>query len=208
LHTLLQGKGNVKVLCEACPHLFSFTTNESITLQAVLEVNDLNDLFQLPLAEEAYTQFCELQIYLQAIQGSHELDKWKYVWGSGQYRAEKAYKTIIGSQPIHPAYKWIWQSACQQKHKVFYWLLLKNMLNTWGMLRRRNMQLESYDCEFYLLQRVEVRRHLFYKCSFAKNCWAQIRVNVPTWLKPARATKHIKRILRVLFAMEIIIIMC
>jgi hypothetical protein len=92
---------------------------------------------------------------------------------------------------------------------VFYWLLLKNRLNTRGMLRRRNMQLEPYDCELCLLQRVEVQRHLFYKCSFAKNCWAQIGDNVPTWLKPDRATKHIKRNLRVTFAMVIIIIiMC
>jgi hypothetical protein len=36
----------------------------------------------------------------------------------------------------------------------------------------------------------------------------QIGVNVPTWLKLARATRHIKRLLRVPFAMEIIIIMC
>jgi hypothetical protein len=33
----------------------------------------------------------------------------------------------------------------------------------------------------------------------------QIGVNVPTLLKPARATRHIKRLLRVPFIMEIII---
>jgi hypothetical protein len=49
-----------------------------------------------------------------------QMSQWKYIWGSGQYIAAKAYKTIIGSQPVHPAYKWIWQLACQQKHKVFY----------------------------------------------------------------------------------------
>jgi hypothetical protein len=63
---------NGKVLCQAYPHLFSFTTNESITLQVVLEMNDPNDLFQLPLSEEAYVQFYELQIYLQVMQGSNE----------------------------------------------------------------------------------------------------------------------------------------
>jgi hypothetical protein len=33
-------------------------------------------------------------------------------------------------------------------------------------------------------------------------------VRVPTWLKPERATRHIKRALRLPFAMEIIVIMC
>jgi hypothetical protein len=70
------------------------------------------------------------------------------------------------------------------------------------------MKLESYDCELCLLQRVEVLRHLFYKWSFANNCWAPIGVNFPTWLKLDRATKHIKRNLRVSLAVEIIIIMC
>jgi hypothetical protein len=111
---------NGKVLCQAYPHLFSFTTNETITLQVVLELNGSSDLFHLSLTEEAYTQFCELQIYLQAIQDSNEQDQWKYIWGSGHYKAAKSYKTIIGSQPIYHACKWIWQSACQHKHKVFH----------------------------------------------------------------------------------------
>jgi hypothetical protein len=94
------------------------------------------------------------------------------------------------------------------KHKVFYWLLLQNRLNTRGLLRRKNMHLESYTCDLCLLQRVKNLRHLFFRCPFAKNCWLQIEVLVPMWLKPDRATSHIRRKLRVPFAMEIIILMC
>jgi hypothetical protein len=53
-----------------------------------------------------------------------------------------------------------------------------------------------------------VLRHLFFRCPFVKNCWRIIGINVPTCLKPERATRHIKRFLRVPFAMEIIIVMC
>jgi hypothetical protein len=60
---------------------------------------------------------------------------------------------------------------------------------------RKNMFLESYDYELCIIQKEGRLRHLFFKCSFAKNCWAQIGVNVPTWLKPDRATRHIKRVL-------------
>jgi hypothetical protein len=63
--------------------------------------------------------FVSFKFLNKGMQGSNGLDQWK------QYRVAKAYKNIIGSQPVHPAFRWIWQSSCQQKHKVFYWLLLK-----------------------------------------------------------------------------------
>jgi hypothetical protein len=62
------------------------------------------------------------------------------------------------------------------------------------------MHLESYTCELYLLQREESMRHLSFKCAFARNCWNQIVVAVPIWLKPEWATRHIKRLLPVSFA--------
>jgi hypothetical protein len=169
----------------------------------VLEISDLEELFYLPLSEEAYEQFCELDIYLQAFQSSTDNDQWKYIWGTNHYSSAKAYTLMIGSRPLHPAFKWIWYSAYQQKHKVFYWLLLKNSLNTRSLLKRKNMQLESYDCELCILQKEERLRHLFFKCSFARNCWLQIGVIVSIWLKPTKAMRHIKRMIRVPFAMEI-----
>jgi hypothetical protein len=161
---------NGRVLSQLYPQLFSFTINENITLFSVLELNELEDLFHLPLSEEAYTQFCDLNIYMQAFQQFGEAGQWKYIWGNGHYISSKAYKSMIGSRPIHLAFKWIWFSACQQKHKIFFWLLLKNRLNTRSLLKRKNMQLDSYDCELCLLQKEEKLRHLFFKCSFARNC--------------------------------------
>jgi hypothetical protein len=134
-------------------------------------------------------------------------DSWSYIWGSKIYSSTKAYKHLIGSQPVHSAFHWIRRSACQMKHKVFFWLFLKDRLNTRDLLRRKHMQLDLYTCEMCLLQRVESVRHVFLKCSFAKNCWLRIGVHVPTWLKPDRVTRHIKRSLGVSFAMDIIILM-
>jgi hypothetical protein len=75
------------------------------------------------------------------------------------------------------------------------------------LLRKKNMHLDSYVCELCIYQREESLRHLFYKCSFVKNCWRFIGVSVPSWLKPERATKRIKISLSLSFAMEIITIM-
>jgi hypothetical protein len=85
--------------------------------------------------------------------------------------------------------------------------MLKNRINTRGLLRKKNTHLGSYVCELCIYQRGESLRHLFYKCPFAKNCWRYIGVSVPSWLKPERATKRIKRSLNLPFAMEIITIM-
>jgi hypothetical protein len=50
--------------------------------------------------------------------------------------------------------------------------------------------------------------YLFLRCPFVKNCWLQIRVPLPTWLRPERATSYIKGILGVPFGIEMILLMC
>jgi hypothetical protein len=89
-----------------------------------------------------------------------------------------------------------------------FWLLLQDKLNTRGLLRRKHMHLDSYTCELCLLQKEERLRHLFLACPFAKNCWGIIRIHVPSWMRPQRTIRGIKRSLGVPFAMKIIIIMC
>jgi hypothetical protein len=59
------------------------------------------------------------------------------------------------------------------------------------------MVLESYMCDLCILQKEE-------KLMLAPD----IGIFVPTWLKPDKATRYIKRKLNSLFAMKIIILMC
>jgi hypothetical protein len=39
----------------------------------------LQDLFITPLSEEAFTQFCELDIIIQALPQDEEPDQWTYL---------------------------------------------------------------------------------------------------------------------------------
>jgi hypothetical protein len=197
---------NGQVLNQSFPPLYSFAKQENATVKSILSIADFYENLHLPLSEEAYEEFRELSVYLQSMEISEEKDKWSYIWGSAEYSSRKAYKHLSGSSQVQPSFGWIWRS-CQMKHKVFYWLLLQNRLNTRSMLRRRHMIMDSYVCEPCLRQVDESNRHLFFRCSFAKNCWSQIGVTVPTWLRPDRATKHIKRSLDVPFSMEIIMLM-
>jgi hypothetical protein len=61
-------------------------------------------------------------------------------------------------------------------HKVFFWLVLKDRINTRDMLRRRGMELDSFVCEMCILQVPETSVHLLLRCNFAKACWASIGV--------------------------------
>jgi hypothetical protein len=72
---------NGQLLQNQFPHLFSFSTNKGITLQSVLNQETLQDIFQLPLSEEAFSEFCDLENLLMTVQLNKNGDQWSYIWG-------------------------------------------------------------------------------------------------------------------------------
>ncbi|XP_062215176.1 exocyst complex component SEC3A-like isoform X4 [Phragmites australis] len=73
------------------------------------------------LSDKAYTK---LGIQMQG----NAKDTWNYLWGSQVYSSKKCYnmpyKHISPPQP----FKWIWNSKCCNKLRVFSWLLLMDRL--------------------------------------------------------------------------------
>jgi hypothetical protein len=63
----------------------------------------LQDNFQLPLWKQAYDQFYELELFMQVLHLNDNGGQWKYIWGSRHYSSSKAYKHLIGEQPVHTA---------------------------------------------------------------------------------------------------------
>ena len=61
-------------------------------------------------------------------------------------------KQLIGYAQVHPTLKWLWNFNCQEKHKVFCWLLLKDRLRTRNILWQKSMVLDSYNCVLCDLQ--------------------------------------------------------
>jgi hypothetical protein len=49
---------NGRVLQLAFPQFFFFPKKEDITVASVLALDSLQNVFHLPLSEEAYAQFC------------------------------------------------------------------------------------------------------------------------------------------------------
>lgn len=101
-------------------------------------------------------------------------DSWSYIWGNGLFSLQKAYKHMKRHIEVHASFKWIWKSSCQLKHRIFFWLICKDRLNTRGMLRRRNMHLEDYSCVFCTNSEDETTRQL--NCPFAQQCWGSLNL--------------------------------
>jgi hypothetical protein len=160
------------------PELFSFAKNKSVSVERAMLGNISPDLFHLPVSQIALEQMHLLQSRLHHINLSDGKDRWIYTWGSNQFSSSRMYKELVEHPVPHPAFKWFWKCPCQPKHKVFFWLLLKDRLSTRNILRRRNMAMDSYDCVLCNMPTEECLDHLFLTCDFAKQCWNLLGINI------------------------------
>ena len=161
-------------LADSVPELYSFAKNKAISIQKALQYEDFSDMFHLPLSQTALNQLLQVQNDASSIVLTESKDKWGFIWGSMLFSSARIYEELVQHPAVHPAFRWIWKSPCQPKHKVFFWLILNDRLSTRNILRRRNMTLQSYDCVLCNDASEECLDHLFLNCSFAKQCWEVI----------------------------------
>lgn len=165
------------ILAAQCPELFSFA-KKKITFANGLAQSPIHSLFHLPLSQEAHDQMLRLQETFQSTTLTDSLDSWHYIWGSNVYSVKKTYKHLTGHLPLHPVYKWLWKCSCQNKHKVFFWLLIKDRLSTREILKRKNMFLQDYNCVLCFGASEESLVHHFLECPFAAQCWAWLQIQL------------------------------
>ena len=84
------------------PQLFSFAKNVGISLHLVLNTEELEDFFHLPLSPLAATQPLQVAEDILTLPATVEKDTWNYIWGSPIYSTSRAYKQLTGSMPTHP----------------------------------------------------------------------------------------------------------
>jgi hypothetical protein len=70
------------------------------------------------------------------------------------------------------------------------------------------MELDSYACENFILQKTEIVYHLFLRCNFVVNYWSSIGISAPRERCPQRAAIQLMRQLHTQGALEILILMC
>ena len=147
-----------------------------MSINMALSAEGTESLFHFPLSQLAAQQLVEIAENLNSLSDTDEKDIWTYIWGSPFFSTSKAYSHLTGHLQVHPLFHKLWKSSCQNKHKVFFWLLLRDRLSTRELLRRRNMHLPSYDCACCTLDVEETLSHLFLVCPFAQACWIKLNV--------------------------------
>lgn len=91
---------------------------------------------------------------------------------------------------------------------MFAWLILMDRLSTRELLKRKNMELQDYDCVLCTSSTEETISHLLIKCPFASSCWNWIGLQVNDQLDLFQNLELFTRQLQVPFFMEVIILMC
>jgi hypothetical protein len=127
---------NFGSLQQLYPHLFSFAKEPNYLANRFLGLlPDYSKLFQLPLSMEASHQLAELMDSLDDWNRErNNFDCWTYIWGSGIFTSKQAYNNMMGHAQAPPPFQWLWKSRCEGKHRVFFWLLLNDGLNTRNLL--------------------------------------------------------------------------
>ena len=137
-----------EVLALKCLILSSCARNRRLSVKTVMQTEDLNTLFILPLSEQAYVQFQHLQQDLLLVPYEEErTDRWSFMWGSLEYSSQKIFALALRNIETPTTFICLWKSKCIPRIKFFGWLILVDRLNTRSMLRRRHFHLEDgYAC--------------------------------------------------------------
>ena len=80
--------------------------------------------------------------------------------------------------------------------------------STRELLKRKNMNLQNFNCVLCVGTTEESLLHLFLGCPFAFQCWNRMGIQVDPAVGPFQNLQNLKNQLQVPFFMEIIILMC
>lgn len=166
------------ILSHKYPRLASFSRNEGDSVSDVMQAQDLDSLFILPLSAEAFQEMQSLQADLQHQNYEADVaDKWLSIWGQ-KYCSSKHYSYVFKGIEAHPMFKAIWKFRCTPRIKFFAWLVLVDRLNTKDMLQKRHLNIQGTNtCVMCNLGVNETIQHLFFECPFAQDCWLRLGIH-------------------------------
>jgi hypothetical protein len=134
---LWQDKWLALQLKDTWPRLHPLCKDEGISIKQALLVLEASDLFHLLLSEEALLQFHLFQALLLDLEPAMGTDTWTIFGNMVTTKVSSIYSSLMDFGGIIFSLKWMWQGCCQQKHRVFFWHMVHNRLNTRAMLQRK-----------------------------------------------------------------------
>jgi hypothetical protein len=163
-----EDKWRPEILSARYPRLASFARKREVSVQAVSVAENLDELFILPLSQQAHDEFVDLSNELLEVNLDVSL-----------FTPKRFYSFIYSTLEEHPIFRKTWKSSCTPKVKFFAWLVFIDRLNTKTVLTRRNIGDREDDlCVMCDARADETVEHLFFTCSFARGCWNKLNV---TW---------------------------
>ena len=143
-----------------------------------MEAVDLDNIFFLPLSQQALEEMENLKLELQTVPYEEDTyDQWKPFQGTG-YSSKKFYDFAFSTVQAGTIFSQIWKSKCTPWIKFFIWLVLIDRLNTKFMLTRRHITFQGDNtCVLCTTGADETIDHLFFSCPFAGLCWTKISFN-------------------------------
>lgn len=165
------------VLAQTYPRLASFARNDGVSVLEVMQAEDMDELFLLPLSQQAFEELKNLQAHLQTLPyNMNNEDRWIPKWGN-TYTSRRFYSKVFSNIEAHPIFKVVWKSQCTPRVKFFVWLILVDRLNTKSMLQRTNLNIQDdINCVMCSNGQEETIDHLFFECPFTKEFWASIHL--------------------------------
>jgi hypothetical protein len=70
---------NELVLKLTYPQLHSYAKSNRVSLKSILQLDNIQNHFNLPFSKEAYEQFCDLNVLLLSLQANDQDDVWFYI---------------------------------------------------------------------------------------------------------------------------------
>jgi hypothetical protein len=190
------------------PRLLSFAKNDRINLHKATGLEDLYDLFHLPLSIEAHQEFRSLQLDLNGINSSDRDDIWCLRGNEASFSTKKVYRALIGNYEVPKPILDIWKTCNIPRQKFFAWLLMNNRLNTKDLMCRKNFFVQIKDCVLCDTCPEETLMHLFFECSFSQSFWWAIGIEWNTDFHLIHMISDACQRYKMSFIMEIIISGC
>jgi hypothetical protein len=98
------------------PRIASYAKDTMIFVRGVLKVEELDELFFLPLSVQVAGELQNITF------DEDEDDSWITIW-RGDYSSKNFYSHIYDAIQAHPIYKAIWSLRCTPRIKFFAWLV-------------------------------------------------------------------------------------
>jgi hypothetical protein len=96
----------------SAPELFFFAKNKFLSVNVVLNTDEISELFHLSISNVALAQMQNLEGSIEHLPLSAEKDIWGYIWGSTNFSSSRIYKQLTHHPVAHPAFTWIWANPC------------------------------------------------------------------------------------------------